>query len=106
MRNLLPFILSIIIPGGGQIFLKDYKKGFLILLLFIAGDLVIPFIPFQYIYVVCMIWSLVDLYMTVENIDGKQKTIWNLFFSLLIVLISFGLIPRSSASKIKYIFTM
>jgi len=87
MNNLLPFILSFLIPGLGQIYIKKYKKGIIILSISIIVGLMIPVIPFYYVYIICMIWSLVDIYLTLEKIEGKDKAIRNLIFSLIIVII-------------------
>lgn len=87
MKNLLPFILSFLIPGLGQIYIKDYKKGIIMLLVTIVGGLFIPIIPFEYVYGICLIWALVDIYLTLEKIEGRQSVIRRLIFSLIIVLI-------------------
>ena len=86
-KNLLPFIFSILIPGAGQLYLKDYKKGILILLISIIGVLIIPIIIFPYVYVICMIWSVTDIYMKLEKIEGRGKAIRNLIFSIIIMVI-------------------
>ena len=87
IKNLPPFIFSILIPGAGQLYLKDYKKGILILLILIIAVLIIPIIIFPYVYVICMIWSVTDIYMKLEKIEGRGKAIRNLIFSIIIMVI-------------------
>lgn len=87
MGTLLPFILSIFLPGAGQIVLKDYGKGALMLFLSIGLGLIVPFIPIQYLFIGTMIWSLVDLYLKTEKTEGKAKAAKNLIFSLIVVII-------------------
>lgn len=87
MRTLLPFILSIFLPGAGQIVLKEYGKGALMLFISIGLGLIVPFLPIQYLFTGTMIWSLVDLYFKTEKTEGKAKAVKNLIFSLIVVII-------------------
>lgn len=85
MKNLLPFILTFLIPGLGHLYLKDYKKGLIILFVTLVGGFFIPIIPYAYIHGVCLIWALVDIYLTLEKIEGRPKIIRSLIFSLVLV---------------------
>ena len=87
MKTLLPFLASIFFPGLGQIILKDYFKGILMLVICFVGGLIVPFIPYLFFYFGTVIWSLVDIYLQTEKISGKKSAVRNLIFSIVVVVI-------------------
>ena len=97
MKNLLPFIISFFLPGVGQFVLKDFKKGGIILLTYIASTYLIlnldflNLIPFWFPHIIIMIWAIFDVYDKIEERDGKKSATRYLAFSLLIVIIIFPL---------------
>lgn len=97
MKTLLPFILSFILPGSGQFILKDFKKGGIILFIYIALTYFIlnfdflNFIPFWMPHIIIMIWAMFDIYDTIEKRDGKKFATRYLAFSFLIVVVLFPL---------------
>lgn len=98
MNTLLPFVTSFLLPGVGQLILKDYLKGVLILVLWlISSSLVfrldfLSIIPIWAPYVIFMIWAIFDVYDKIEERDGRKSATRNLAFSIIIVLI---LIPMA-----------
>ncbi len=86
MRTLLPFLFSIIIPGTGQLYLRDYWKGILMIFLSVFLWLLVPFIPLAYLFTGTMIWSLIDIYLKTEKKEGKSKAVKNLIFSFVVVI--------------------
>jgi len=92
MKTLLPFLASIFFPGLGQIILKDYFKGILMLVIAFVGGMIVPFIPFPFIYYGIVIWSLVDIYLKTEKISGKTSAVRNLIFSIIVVVIIIPLV--------------
>ena len=87
MKTLLPFLASIFFPGLGQIILKDYFKGILMLVICFFVGLIIPIIPYPFFYFGTLIWSLVDIYFKTEKISGKKSAVRNLIFSIVVVVI-------------------
>lgn len=87
MKILLPFIFSAIIPGTGQLYLRHFLKGFLMLVLPFSIIYFVPEIPITYPYLICQIVSLADIYLTIEKREGKKKALTNLVFGLVIVII-------------------
>lgn len=93
MNNLLPFIVSFFLPGTGQFFLKDIKKGVIILLsnLILTYAILtldfLDFVPFWAPYIIFMIWAIFDIYDKIEERDGKKSATRRLAFSLLIVIV-------------------
>ncbi len=96
MTNLLPFLLSLILPGAGQLYLKKIWKGLLMIALSLIPWLVIPVWPFQFIYTIVLIWSVADVYLTLEKTEGKAKSIRRLVFSIIIVVILIPVVVYSS----------
>ncbi len=98
MNTLLPLVISFFLPGVGQLILKDYKKGGIILL----SNIVLTFlilnldflskIPIWAPHIIFMIWAIFDVYDKIEKRDGKKSATRNLAFSVIIVVI---LIPLS-----------
>jgi TM2 domain-containing membrane protein YozV len=86
MKALLPFLFSIIIPGTGQLYLRDYWKGLLMILVSLFGGFIIPFIPFSFLFTGTMIWSEIDIYLKTEKTEGRSKAIKNLIFSLITMI--------------------
>lgn len=86
MNLLLPFILSAIYPGLGQLYTAKYWKGLVLLLLPIITFLLIPLV-FIIAYTVLVIISIADLYLTFEKTENKKRVMNNLFFAILIVII-------------------
>jgi len=76
-----------ILPGAGHLILKDYKKGIILLLIQTIGFFVFPIISYYYFYVPCMIVSVVDLYLKLQKMNGKAKTIRALIFGIIILVI-------------------
>ncbi len=87
-KNLVPFILTIILPGTGHIFLKQYLKGFLILAGIILSSLLIPKFAI-YIVGILLIISVADIYLILEKAEGRSAAIRNLTVSIIIVLVIF-----------------
>lgn len=87
MSTLLPFVLSIILPGTGQFVQKKYLLGISMIFIWLFLGLYIPYIPFSYFYYGTMIWSLIDIYIRMENISGRSKAIRYLIFSIIIAVI-------------------
>jgi len=93
MNSLLTFVISFFIPGVGQLILKDYTKGIIILaLLFLSPYLIIKieflnFIPIWVPYPILMIWAIFDVYDKIEKIEGRKSSSRKLVFSILIVVI-------------------
>ena len=86
MKTLLPFLFSIIIPGAGQLYLRDYWKGILMIFLSFFVAFIIPFIPFSFLFNGTMIWSQIDIYLKTEKTEEKSKAIKNLIFSFVIMI--------------------
>lgn len=86
MKTLLPFLFSIIIPGTGQLYLRDYWKGSLMIFLSIFAGFIIPFIPFSFLFTGTMLWSEIDIYLKTEKTEGKSKAVKNIIFSLIIMV--------------------
>jgi len=86
-KELFIFIISMILPGAGHLILKDYKKGIILLLIQTIGFFVFPIISYYYFYVPCMIVSVVDLYLKLQKMNGKAKTIRALIFGIIILVI-------------------
>ncbi len=87
MRTLLPLILSALLPGLGQIYLRDFLKGVFMFAIPITFGIIIDLIPFVYLYLLSLIWSLTDLYLITERKETKEKAIKSLIFAILIVII-------------------
>jgi hypothetical protein len=93
MNSLLTFVVSYFIPGVGQLILKDYKKGIIILvLLFLTPYLMITFKLFGFIpiwlpYIILMIWAIFDVFDAIEKIEGRKSASRKLAFSILITVI-------------------
>ncbi len=86
MKTLLPFLFSIVIPGTGQLYLRDYWKGILMILLPLFVGFVVPVIPFSFLFTGAMIWSEIDIYLKTEKAEGKSIAIKNLIFTLVIMI--------------------
>ena len=86
MKTLLPFLLSIIIPGTGQLYLRDYLKGIIMIFLSLFVWLIISFISFQYLFLGTMIWSQIDIYLKTEKREGKSKALKSLIFSFVAIV--------------------
>lgn len=87
MKTLLPFILSIIFPGTGQIILKKYLLGIVMIATWLILGFFIPRVPFEYFYFGTMIWSLIDIYIRMEEISGRTKAVRYLIFSIITVVV-------------------
>ncbi|MFH4966549.1 hypothetical protein V8G69_16250 [Gaetbulibacter sp. M235] len=93
MNSLSTFVVSFFIPGIGQLILKDYTKGIIILiLLFLSPYLIITtdlfdFIPIWSPYIILMIWSIFDIFDKIEKIEGRKSASRKLALSVLITLI-------------------
>ena len=87
MNQLLPFLLSLLLPGLGQFAIKDYWKGLLILIVLIGTWFIFPHIPIYYIYVICQVWSLAEIYHKMQKTEGKRSTLRSLIYSLVISVI-------------------
>ncbi len=87
MRTLIIFIISIFIPGAGQILSKDYFKGAIMILLAFCTSMVFNQLSPEIPFFIIMIWSLVDLYLKTEKTEGKQKAIKYLIFSIIVVVV-------------------
>lgn len=85
MKLLLPFALSAIIPGLGQLYIAHYWKGLFLLLAPLIIFLLLP-IGIIFGYLIFIIISLVDLYLTFEKTEEKRKVINNLIFGIIIVI--------------------
>ncbi|HMG91739.1 MAG TPA: type II secretion system protein GspG [Chryseolinea sp.] len=86
MKTLLPFLFSILIPGAGQLYLRDYWKGIVMIFLPLFVGFIIPFIPFSILFTGTMIWSEIDIYLKTEKTEGKSKATKNLVFSFVIMI--------------------
>jgi TM2 domain-containing membrane protein YozV len=86
MKTLLPFLFSIIIPGAGQLYLRDYWKGILMIFLSLFVGFIVPFLPLSILFSATMIWSQIDIYLKTEKTEGKSKAVKNLIFSLVIMI--------------------
>lgn len=84
MKNLLPFLLSLLLPGAGQLYLKQTWKGLLMIGLVILPWIFIPFLIFQFYHLVLVIWSVADVYFTLEKTEGRDKAVRRLVFSVII----------------------
>ncbi len=73
MKTLLPFLFSIVIPGTGQLFLRDYWKGMLMIFLSLFVGFIIPFIPFPFLFTGTMIWSEIDIFLRQKRRKGKVE---------------------------------
>jgi len=87
MKTLIPFILSTLIPGAGQLYTGQYLKGILMLIIPFIIILLFDQFPIGYAYIISQIVSLVDLYLIEEKREGKQKAFRYLIFGLLIVIV-------------------
>tara|TARA_R110001592_G_scaffold2828_4_gene15968 strand:+ start:2833 stop:3435 length:603 start_codon:yes stop_codon:yes gene_type:complete len=87
MRTLIIFIISIFIPGAGQIISKDYFKGVIMILLAFGTSMIFNQLSPEIPFFIIMIWSLVDLFFKTEKAEGKQKAIKYLIFSIIVVII-------------------
>ena len=98
MKTLLPFLLSGLIPGAGQLYLRKYISGLAFLLLPIIVILIFPEIPIQFSYLTFIIISVADVYFVLQNIVGRKKALINLCFTIVIFVI---IIPSAF-----YLFTL
>lgn len=87
MSILFPFICSALIPGLGQLLLKDFFKGLLMLLIPILFGVFIDQISIVYPYCVSVIWSVTDIYLKTEKKEGRAKAIKNLIFSIVVIIV-------------------
>ncbi len=87
MKTWLPFVFSIIIPGSGQIIMKKYLKGILMILISLILGFFISVIPFYYFYFGTMIWSVIDIYLVMEKSAEKTKAIRYLIFGIVTAII-------------------
>ncbi|NMM49930.1 hypothetical protein [Marinigracilibium pacificum] len=87
MKYILPFLLSLVIPGLGQIIVKKVLKGiFMVALLALAFLLLEGF----YLYVtagVILIWSLVDLFFIIKNRDGNAAALKGIGFTFILLFL-------------------
>jgi hypothetical protein len=87
MNTLMPFVLSGLLPGTGQIYLGKYLKGFLML--------IIPFIILYFVsrdyfllaYFSSVIISLTEIYIEIKTEKGRYIARKNLFFALSIIIV-------------------
>lgn len=97
MKNLLPFIVSFFLPGTGQFILNEFKKGGIILLIYIISTFLVinidslKLIPYWFPHITIMIWTIFDVYVIIEKQDGKKSATRYLVFSILIVVVLFPL---------------
>ena len=93
MTPLFLFIICFIIPGVGQLFLKDYKKGIIIIatniiLGFILSFLIqVSFISFWISQTICVIWAIYNMYDHIEKRDSRKIANKNIFLSTSIMLV-------------------
>lgn len=87
MKTWLPFVLSSIVPGSGQILMKEYLKGILMIFISLFLGFLISIIPFYFLYYGTMIWSVIDLYLIMEKDAGKTKAIRYLIFGIVTAII-------------------
>ncbi|WP_188467319.1 type II secretion system protein GspG [Marivirga lumbricoides] len=87
MNILLPFILSSLIPGTGQFYLKRYLLGIAFFLLPFALVFLLPDIPLYYPYLIMIVISVTDVYLRMEKIASRKKALTNLSFSVLIAVV-------------------
>lgn len=85
MKLLLPFVLSALIPGLGQMYIAKYWKGLLLLLVPVLTFFLLP-TGFIFAYFILIIISLTDLYLTFEKTEGKRRVINNLIFGIIIAI--------------------
>ncbi len=91
-------MLSGLIPGAGQLYLRKYISGLAFLLLPIIVILIFPEIPIQFSYLTFIIISVADVYFVLQNIVGRKKALINLCFTIVIFVI---IIPSAF-----YLFTL
>ena len=93
MHTLTPFVLSFFFPGIGQLTLKDYSKGLLIISTWLISVLLISQTDFQiyflhiFIHFAFVIWSLFDLFDKVEKLEGRNSATRKLALGVIISLI-------------------
>lgn len=85
MKLLLPFVLSALIPGLGQMYIAKYWKGLLLLLVPVLTFFLLP-TGFIFAYFILIIISLTDLYLTFEKTVEKRRVINNLIFGIIIAI--------------------
>ena len=86
MNSLIPFILSAIIPGTGQLYMGRYTSGLLNLLLPILLIFLLPYFAL-FIYPTFAIISFIEIYQVVSKSEGKKKAMIQLNFGLITVII-------------------
>jgi TM2 domain-containing membrane protein YozV len=87
MKTLLPFLFSTFIPGTGQLYLRKYLSGIILLLLPILVIVIFPKIPLEYPYLIFVIISVADVYFISSKSIGRKKALLNLSFALIIALV-------------------
>lgn len=86
MNALAPYILSAIIPGGGQLYNRQYLKGLVILGAVLIVSILVP-ISSVYPYAIAVVYSLADLFYTEEKIAGTKKALIHLLCGILVLLV-------------------
>lgn len=86
MNLLIPFVLSAIFPGLGQLYAAKYWKGLALVLSPFIAFFLLP-LGFIFSYTVLVIISLADLYLSFEKTENKKRVMKNLVFAVLIVII-------------------
>lgn len=97
MNLLIPFVLSAIYPGLGQLYTAKYWKGLAFIISPIIAFFLFP-LGLIFSYTILIIISLTDLYLSFEKKENKKRVLNNLIFAILIVII---VIP-----SIFYLFTI
>jgi TM2 domain-containing membrane protein YozV len=87
MKILLPFILSSLIPGSGQFYLKRYLLGIAFLLIPFVLVFLLPDIPLYYSYLIMIVISVTDVYLRIEKVASRKKALTNLSFGILIAVV-------------------
>jgi hypothetical protein len=87
MKTVVPFILSAILPGTGQLVKGRILKGLLFLCLPFLLVFFIPEIGFIFPFAISTIFSLADLYLETEKKEGRQNALKNLAFGVVTVVV-------------------
>ena len=93
MNTVYPFIISYFLPGFGQLILKNYRKGILIICLWLISIFLIPnfnlpdyLLPIV-IHFVFVVWSLFDLFDNIEKLENRKSATRKLAFSIIVAIL-------------------
>ena len=82
LEKIFAFILTLFLPGAGQIIMKDYLKGSIMIILSMGiGFFTLMLFPF--LYYGTMLWAFIDLYLKVSKAEGKSNSVLYLVMGII-----------------------